>query len=111
MPEQTYNIGYGTNDFFYDKNNIELLKTLPFTPIPPATLSAPVLSLLAGKAVLLPSIFRKVSTVALPYIRVSDRNSAIVFRLTYTYVIPDTSSKTPEILSTPVFSCCIASLF
>lgn len=31
MPEQTYNIGYGTNDFFYDKNNIELLKTLPFT--------------------------------------------------------------------------------
>ena len=31
MPEQTYNIGYGTNDFFYDKQNTELLKTLPFT--------------------------------------------------------------------------------
>jgi hypothetical protein len=31
MPEQTYNIGYGTNDFFYDKNNKELLKTIPFT--------------------------------------------------------------------------------
>jgi len=30
MPEQTYNIGYGTNDFFYDSNNTELLKTVPF---------------------------------------------------------------------------------
>jgi hypothetical protein len=32
MPEQTYNIGYGTNDFFYDKErNTEILKTIPFT--------------------------------------------------------------------------------
>jgi hypothetical protein len=31
MPEQTYNIGYGSNDFFYDKQNTELLKTLPFS--------------------------------------------------------------------------------
>jgi hypothetical protein len=31
MPEQTYNIGYGTNDFFYDKKNTELLKTIPFS--------------------------------------------------------------------------------
>jgi len=31
MPQQTYNIGYGKNDFFYNKNNYELLKTIPFT--------------------------------------------------------------------------------
>lgn len=30
MPEQSYNIGYGLNDFFYDKGNLQLLKTLPF---------------------------------------------------------------------------------
>lgn len=30
MPQQTYNIGYGTNDFFYDKQNTEILKTIPF---------------------------------------------------------------------------------
>lgn len=30
MPEQTYNIGYGANDFFYDSNNVELSKTIPF---------------------------------------------------------------------------------
>jgi hypothetical protein len=31
MPEQTYNIGYGSNDFFYDKQNSEFLKTIPFS--------------------------------------------------------------------------------
>jgi hypothetical protein len=30
MPEQTYNIGYGSNDFFYNSNNEELSKTIPF---------------------------------------------------------------------------------
>lgn len=31
MPEQTFNIGYGFNDFFYSENNAnDLLKTLPF---------------------------------------------------------------------------------
>ena len=30
MPEQTYNIGYGANDFFYDSNNAELSNTIPF---------------------------------------------------------------------------------
>ena len=33
MPEQTYNIGYGSNDFFYDSNNQELLKTIPFNKV------------------------------------------------------------------------------
>lgn len=30
MPEQTYNIGYGKNDFFYNKNNSDILNTIPF---------------------------------------------------------------------------------
>jgi hypothetical protein len=30
MPEQTFNIGYGFNDFFYDSDNKQLKKTLPF---------------------------------------------------------------------------------
>jgi len=30
MPEQSFNIGYGLNDFFYDKGNVQLKTTLPF---------------------------------------------------------------------------------
>lgn len=30
MPEQSFNIGYGFNDFFYDKSNVQLEKTIPF---------------------------------------------------------------------------------
>ena len=30
MPEQSFNIGYGFNDFFYDSDNMQLKKTLPF---------------------------------------------------------------------------------
>ena len=30
MPEQSFNIGYGFNDFFYDSGNVQLKKTLPF---------------------------------------------------------------------------------
>lgn len=30
MPEQSFNIGYGFNDFFYDGDNTQLKKTLPF---------------------------------------------------------------------------------
>jgi hypothetical protein len=30
MPEQSFNIGYGFDDFFYDKGNVQLKTTLPF---------------------------------------------------------------------------------
>lgn len=30
MPEQTYNIGYGINDFFYNSENVDLQNSLPF---------------------------------------------------------------------------------
>lgn len=30
MPEQSFNIGYGLNDFFYDSGNVQLMTTVPF---------------------------------------------------------------------------------
>lgn len=30
MPEQSFNIGYGLNDFFHDSGNVQLMTTVPF---------------------------------------------------------------------------------